>query len=146
MTTVNYDENLPISATEAWAVLADFAGFLKWAAGGPSGGATLEIMGDEGIGMIRRMTIPGLGIVGERLVRRDADNMVLSYEISEGKPLGMDSYIAVVTLTDTGDGACHIDWQGTMTAVEGADEAAVADSLLGSFIGMSEALKAHVAG
>ena len=146
MATVLYDQDLTISSADAWAVLADFSGFLNWAAGGPEGGATIETVGDEGIGMVRRMNIPGIGIVGERLVRRDADNKVLSYEIVEGNPLGMATYIAVVTLTDTADGACHIDWNGTMTAIDGADEATVAQSVKGSFIGMSEALQAYIAG
>ena len=146
MKTVTHDQDLPLSAANAWAVLAEFAGFLKWAAGGPEGGATVEIVGEEGIGMIRRMNIPGIGIVGERLVRRDDANKVLSYEIAEGKPLGMDTYIAVVTLTETDAGTCHIDWNGSMTAIEGADEAVVAQSLQGSFIGMSEALTAYING
>ncbi len=146
MAIVTHECDLDVSAADAWAVLADFSGFLNWAAGGPAGGATLEIIGDEGIGMIRRMNIPGIGIVGERLVRREPENMVLSYEISEGNPLGMDTYIAVVTLSDKGDGTCHIDWNGKMTAVEGADENQVAQSLQGSFVGMSEALEAYVKG
>ena len=143
MTIVKYDSDLPASADAVWAVLADFSGFLDWAAGGPDGGATLEIVGDEGIGMIRRMTIPGIGVVGERLVRRDADNKVLSYEIAEGTPLGMATYVATVTLSDKA-GACHIDWQGDMTVVDGADEAVVAESLKGSFVGMSDALAAYL--
>jgi hypothetical protein len=144
MAIVTYDRDLDVSAADAWAVLADFSGFLKWAAGGPEGGATLEIIGEEGIGMIRRMNIPGIGVVGERLVTREADNMVLSYEISEGNPLGMDTYVAVVTLSDKGNGTSHIDWQGTLTAVAGADENQVAQSLKGSFIGMTDALETFV--
>ena len=124
-------------------MLADFAGFLSWA-GGP--GATLEIVGDEGIGMVRRMNIPGIGLVGERLVRLDEAEHVLSYEIAEGNPLGMDTYIAVATLSDKGDGTCHIAWHGTMTAVDGADEAQVAEALKGSYVGMSGSLAAYVGG
>lgn len=144
MAIVKYDCDLAVGADAVWAVLADFSGFLDWAAGGPDGGATLEIVGDEGIGMIRRLNIPSIGVIGERLVRRDADNMVLSYEIAEGNPLGMATYIAVVTLTNKGDETCHIDWQGDMTVVDGADEAVVAQNLKGSYIGMSKALKAFL--
>jgi hypothetical protein len=67
---------------------------------------------------------------------------VLSYEIAEGNPLGMATYVAVVTVTETGSGKSHIDWLGTLTVVDGAEEAQVCESLKGSFIGMSEALVA----
>ena len=140
MATVKHNADLPVSAEKIWAILADFGGFLNWAGGGQG---TIEIVGEEGIGMIRRLDLPGLGIIGERLVARDPDAMLLSYEIAEGNPLGMDTYVAVVKLSDNGDGTCNIDWNGDMTAVEGADEAQVAESLKGSFIGMSDALVAY---
>ena len=149
MAIVTFDRDLSVSADAAWAVLADFEGFLEWAAGGPDGGATIKITGEagaDGIGMIRRMNIPGIGTVGERLVRREPGNKLLSYEICEGKPLGMDTYVAVVTLSEKGDGTCHIDWTGDMTAVAGADESAVATSLQGSFTAMSDALESFVKG
>lgn len=140
MATVKHNVDLPVPADQVWAILADFGGFLNWAGGGQG---TIEIVGEEGIGMIRRLDLPGLGIIAERLVARDPDAMLLSYEIAEGNPLGMKTYVAVVQLTDKGDGTCNIDWNGDMTAVEGADEAQVAESLKGSFMGMSDALVAY---
>jgi hypothetical protein len=149
MAIVTFDRDLSVSAVAAWDVLADFEGFLNWAVGGPDGGATIEIVGEagaDGIGVIRRMNIPGIGIIGERLIRREPENKLLSYEICEGKPLGMDTYIAVVTLSENDNGTCHIDWKGDMTAVAGADESQVAQSLQGSFVGMTDALEGFVKG
>ncbi len=149
MAIVTFDRDLSVSAEAAWDVLADFEGFLNWAAGGPEGGATIEIIGEpgeDGIGMIRRMNIPGIGVIGERLVRREPDNKLLSYEICEGNPLGMDTYLAVVTLSENDNGTCHIDWTGDMSAVVGADESQVAQSLRGSVVGMTDALEGYVKG
>lgn len=134
MTTVLHEQDLDISASAAWDVLYDFGGFLNWGTGGQG---TIELEG-EGVGMIRKMDIPGAGHIEEKLVRREPESRTLSYQLVGGQPIGMAEYLCVVRLIENGDGSCHIDWHGEFTAADDQDEAEVADSLKGSYVGMSK--------
>ncbi|MFN3233567.1 MAG: SRPBCC family protein [Alphaproteobacteria bacterium] len=137
MATVKVDTVLDVSADAAWAVLADFGGFLNWAGDGSS---SAEIEGD-GVGMIRHLEMPGIGKFGEQLTVLDHDSKTLAYKIAYGAPLGMASYGATVTLQDKGDGTCAANWIGEF---EGGDEAAISEGLKGSYAGMSDSLAAYV--
>ena len=141
MTTVTHEQDLDVSAEKAWDVLFDFGGFLEWGGGGQG---TIELEGD-GIGMVRKMQIPGLGEIQEKLVRREPESMTLSYQLVGGQPIGMAEYVCVVTLAEVGNNTCRIDWHGELSAAPGHDEADVAESLKGSYAGMSGALAAFVA-
>lgn len=139
MTTVLYEQDLDISASAAWDVLYDFGGFLKWGTGGQG---TIELEGD-GVGMIRKMDIPGAGHIEEKMVLREEDSRTLSYQLVGGQPIGMAEYKCVVKLVENGDGSCHIDWHGEFTAAPDKDEAEVADNLKGSYVGMSRGIAAY---
>jgi len=139
MNKVTYEENLQLSADSAWQVLADFGGFLKWAASG-----SIELEG-EGPGMIRRLNMDGApGITAERADVIDHETRTLVYTLVEGNPIGMASYRARVQLHAVGDNACNITWLGEFTAIDGADPDEVTTALKGAYVGMTKALVAYV--
>ena len=136
MTTVLYKQDMDISAAAAWAVLSDFGGFLEWGTGGQG---SIELDGD-GIGMVRKMDIPGTGNIEEKMVLCDQVNRILSYQLVGGQPIGMAQYLCVVKIEKAGDNCCQIDWQGEFNAAPGLDAAQVADVLKGSYIAMSRGI------
>ncbi len=140
MTELDLTVDLSVPVEGAWRVLADFPAFLEWAAVGEG---TIEIEGD-GIGMIRHMDLPGVGKMAERLDKLDHDNHTIGYTLAYGNPIGMAEYSAVVRLEPTDECGCRIIWHGEFAAADGHDSAAVAESLEGSYRGMSTALAAYV--
>lgn len=139
MTTVVYEQDLDISAAAAWAVLSDFGGFLEWGTGGRG---TIDLDGD-GVGMVRKMDIPGAGHIEEKMILREEDSRTLSYQLVGGQPIGMAEYLCVVKIDESGDNSCHIDWHGEFEAAPGLDAAEVAGNLKGSYVGMSGSIEAH---
>ena len=139
MNRVTFERNLGVSADQVWPVLADFGGFLKWAASG-----SIDIEG-EGPGMIRRINLEGqAGLIAERADVIDHDTKTLVYTLVEGNPIGMASYRARVQLHAMGDDVCSISWLGEFEAVDGADADTVVTALEGAYIGMTTALEAYV--
>jgi hypothetical protein len=141
MIKVDLAVDLDVPVESAWRVLADFAAFLEWAGDGEG---TIEIDGD-GIGMIRHMDLPGVGKMAERLDKLDHDDHTIGYTLAYGNPIGLAEYSAVVRLEPNGEGNCRIIWHGEFSAADGYDSATVAESLEGSYQGMSAALAAHSA-
>ena len=140
MQQVDLTLSLDVSAPDAWAVLADFPGFLKWAGGGEG---SIEIEG-EGIGMIRHLDMPGADKMAERLDQLDPDTTTLGYSLLYGNPIGMAEYRAVVKLTSTGENSCQVDWHGEFIPAAEQEAHAVARSLESAYHGMSNALVAYV--
>lgn len=139
MGTVDVTSELSISAADAWAVLEDFPGFLKWAGGGQG---SIEVEG-AGVGMIRHLDMPGVGKMAERLDQLDPDTRTIGYSLVYGNPAGMSEYRAVVTLRDSGFG-CSVDWHGEFAPADGQDTDTVAGNLEAAYHTMSDALVAYV--
>ena len=136
---MTYDQTLNVEARAAWNVLADFGAFLDW---NPMD-VPYSVTGD-GIGMVRTLDIPGLGAIGERLDACDAESMRIAYSLTEGEPLGMQTYNAEVSLEDHGNGTCTMHWVGRFTGAEGADLDEMANNVRGSYQNMSNALEHYV--
>ena len=139
MTKVDLTVDVDVPVESAWRVLSDFPAFLEWAGVGEG---TIEIEGD-GIGMIRHMDLPGVGKMAERLDKLDHDNHTIGYTLAYGNPIGLAEYSAVVRLEPAAGGAGRIIWHGEFSAADGHDPATVAESLEGSYQGMSAALAAY---
>jgi hypothetical protein len=140
MPSVTVEKQVAAPAASVWAVLADFGGFLDWAAGGAGDGRAIRVTGD-GVGMVRHLSLPGIGEMAERLDRLDHAGRTQVYTLVAGQPIGMARYSATVTVSEA-PGGCRLHWTGTFEPAPGADPAAVAAALEGSYAGMSAALEA----
>lgn len=83
------------------------------------------------------------GKMAERLDKLDHDNHTIGYTLAYGNPIGLAEYSAVVRLEPADGGACRIIWHGEFSAADGHDPTTVAESLEGSYQGMSAALAAY---
>jgi carbon monoxide dehydrogenase subunit G len=103
--TVIHEVSLP--AARLWAVIEDF-GNISWA----PGIERVEIIG-SGIGMIRRLHMPGLPEpIDEQLLSMDAASMKMHYAIPRGLPMPLDDYTARAHLEKLSDTQTRITWEG----------------------------------
>lgn len=140
MARTSVKEVVDVPAERLWALLADF-GNVQWMPI-PEGSARVE---GQGPGM-ERIIPSGKGQgVRERLESSDDKTRTLAYTISEGLPLPVSDYRAVVRVQDAPAGGAEIEWTCEFQP-DGADEATVApmiQALYGTMIGwIREHLKA----
>ena len=140
MTILDQENSLGCECDAAWRAVADFGNFLAWATGG-AGAARLE---GEGVGMIRHLDIPGLGLVSERLDLLDDASRTLGYSLVSDNMSGMACYSATVQLISDGVGQCCLRWRGDFEPLPGVDSEEVGNSLAGSYAMMSQGLEAFV--
>lgn len=140
MTLLEQENRLACDGDEAWRVLADFGGFLAWATGG-AGTARLE---GKGVGMIRHLDIPGLGLISERLDRLDEASRTLGYSMVSENMAGMARYSATVQVIPDGAGQCCMRWRGAFEPLPGFESEDVKHSLSQSYALMSQALDAFI--
>ena len=101
--TVTRDAAFP--AAKIWAIIEDF-GNIGWAPGIEK----VEVIGD-GIGMIRRIHMPGLPeAIDEQLVSIDAKTMTMKYAIPRGLPMPLDDYYATAQLEIISPTSTRIHW------------------------------------
>ena len=105
MVTINFEREVQLPAQRIWAVLEDF-GNMAWA----EGVTRTEIVG-EGVGMTRRLHMPGMEPIDEVLESMDVPNMTYSYSIPKGLPLPINDYVATARLEPLSDQATRITWQ-----------------------------------
>ena len=134
------DNSLACDSDAAWQVLADFGNFLAWATAGV-GSAKLE---GEGVGMIRHLDIPGLGLVSERLDMLDPASRSLTYTLVSENVAGMARYSATVQVISDGKEQCRLRWRGEFEPLPGTDSDEVRNSLAGFYSTMSQGLEAYV--
>ena len=87
---VDVERDMAHPAAKVWAVLANF-GDLSWA----PGTERVEVLGD-GIGMTRRIYMPGMDPIDEVLEALDNEACRLRYSIPRGLPMPLDDYQATV--------------------------------------------------
>ncbi|MFK7729987.1 MAG: SRPBCC family protein [Pseudomonadales bacterium] len=140
MTVLEQENTLACNAEAAWQVLADFGNFLPWATGG-AGTSRLE---GEGVGMIRHLDIPEIGLVSERLDRLDDASKTLAYSLTTENMAGMARYAASIQLVAQGADSCILKWRGEFEPQSGLAAEDVKNSLSGSYDMMSQGLEAFV--
>ena len=104
MINVTVQRNIPVPASSAWTLLADF-GNLSWAPGMEK----VEVSG-EGVGMVRSIFVSGALPIEERLEALEHDTMRLEYTIPAGLPMPVSNYRAQAQVVATGSDQCRIDW------------------------------------
>ncbi len=96
--------NIGASVDAVWAVLDDY-GNLSWIPGADN----VEVIG-EGVGMTRRLHMPGLDSpIDETLTAKDSAAKTFSYTIPKNAVIPFDDYNATVSVTgDTG--SATVNW------------------------------------
>jgi hypothetical protein len=126
MIAIEHQRDTDHSADRVWEEMRHFDRVLKWIPRGDE--STISITG-EGIGMVRDIQLATMGYVQHRLLAFDDEKRMFSYNLTAGKPLGMQEYAVVATVTPIDDAHCTIRWAGKMTADGSLDEAEIGSAL-----------------
>ena len=143
MIEIEHRRDTDLSADAVWEELRHFDRVLNWIPGGDQ--STITVQG-EGVGATRELQLATQGPVGHRLLILDDERRMLSYELTDGKPIGMQDYVVVATVTPTDGGGCTIRWSGRMTADASLDEEAVGRALEVALANMTTGLIARLKG
>ena len=143
MIDIEHRRDTDLSADAVWDELRHFDRVLNWIPGGEQ--STITVQG-EGVGAVRELHLATQGPVGHRLLILDDERRMLSYELTDGKPIGMQDYVVVATVTPTDGGGCTIRWSGRMTADASLDEEAVGRALEVALANMTTGLIARLKG
>jgi hypothetical protein len=126
MIEIEHRRETDLSADTVWNEIRHFDRVLKWIPGGDR--STITVRG-QGIGAVRDIQLATQGYVQHRLVAFDDAKRTFSYELTDGKPIGMQEYTVVATVTPIDDDHCTIRWAGRMTADASLDESEVGQAL-----------------
>tara|TARA_B110000238_G_C15883353_1_gene334473 strand:- start:48 stop:542 length:495 start_codon:yes stop_codon:yes gene_type:complete len=126
MIEIEYKRDTDLSADTVWEELRHYDRVLKWIPRGDESRITIK---GEGIGMIRDIELATQGYVQHRLVAFDNDKRMFSYTLTAGKPIGMQDYTVVATVTPIDSDHCTICWAGKMTADDNLNEPEIGRAL-----------------
>ena len=143
MIDIEHRRDTDLSADAVWDELRHFDRVLNWIPGGDQ--STITVQG-EGVGTVRELHLATQGPVGHRLLILDNERRMLSYELTDGKPIGMQDYVVVATVAPTDGGGCTIRWSGRMTADASLDEGEVGHALEVALANMTTGLIARLKG
>ena len=143
MIEVQHRRDTDLPADVVWAELRHFDRVLHWIPGGDQ--STITVHG-EGVGAIRELQLATQGPVQHRLLVLDDERRTLSYELTAGKPIGMQDYVVVATVAANDDGGCSIRWSGKLTAAASVDESLVGRALEVALANMTTGLIARLKG
>ncbi|MBK6286094.1 MAG: SRPBCC family protein [Gammaproteobacteria bacterium] len=134
---VDVERDMAHPAAKVWAVLANF-GDLSWA----PGTERVEVLGD-GIGMTRRIYMPGMDPIDEVLEALDNEACQLRYSIPRGLPMPLDDYQATVRVEALPGGGSRIHWSARAQP-RGIDAATASGLMHGSYAQMLDWLDTHL--
>ena len=143
MIEIEHRRETDLSPDRVWKELRHFDRVLNWIPGGDQ--STITVQG-EGVGAVRELRLATQGPVGHRLLILDDERRMLSYELTDGKPIGMQDYVVVATVTPADKGGCTIRWSGRMTADASLDEEEVGRALEVALANMTSGLIARLKG
>ena len=143
MIDIEHQRDTDLSAERVWEEMRHFDRVLKWIPRGDE--STISIKG-EGIGMVRDIQLATMGYVQHRLLAFDDEKRMFSYSLTGGKPLGMQDYVVVATVTPIDEDHCTIRWAGRMTADGSLDEAEVGGALETALANMTTGIIAVLKG
>ena len=126
MVEIEHRRDVDLSADTVWQEVRHFDRVLNWIPGGETSSIRVE---GEGVGAVRDIELSTQGYVQHRLVAFDDAQRMFSYELTAGKPIGMQDYTVVATVTPIDDDHCTIRWAGRMTSDSSLDEVEVGRAL-----------------
>ena len=141
MSGVNVEvvRDLPFPAARVWELLGDF-GNMRWA-----DDPKVELIG-SGVGMTRRIMMPGMDPIDEVLESLDHEARTFSYTIPRGMPMPVSDYRAFVSLEETSPTSSRVRWCATATpqGVDAAQANAILTGAYGQLLGWLESwLSSH---
>ena len=104
MVEVSIEREFEVSAEKLWAILADFAD-ISWIPGIEK--VELE---EEGVGMSRHVTAPGLPQLHERMDAIDHEKMILDYSVPEVAFIQAKNYSARAQVVALQGERCRLHW------------------------------------
>jgi hypothetical protein len=132
---VHVSRELDFTPAQVWAVLGNF-GDMSWT----QGTERVEVVGN-GIGMIRRIFMPGMDPIDEVLESFDDAALTFSYSIPRGLPMPVSDYLADVEVQALGDNRTRVNWHATAVptgGVSAADASAILHGAYGQLLGWLE--------
>ncbi len=126
MIEIEHRRNTDLPAAKVWGEIRHFDQVLKWIPGGAE--STITVRG-TGIGAVRDIHLATQGYVQHRLIAFDDGLRTFSYELTAGKPIGMQDYTVVASVIPIDAQHCTIRWAGTMTADASLDEIEIGRAL-----------------
>jgi hypothetical protein len=143
MIEVEVRRDTDLSADVVWEEIRHFDRVLKWIPGGDTSSITVT---GRGIGAVRDIHLSTQGYVQHRLVAFDDRQRMFSYVLTAGKPIGMQDYVVVATVTPIDDGHCTIRWSGRMTADPSLEDAEIGEALKVALGNMTTGIIARLKG
>ena len=126
MIEIEVRRDTDLTAEQVWEEMRHFDRVLKWIPGGEQ--SSMSVTG-EGVGAVRDIQLATQGYVQHRLVAHDEKKRTFAYELTGGKPIGMQDYRVVASVTPIDNAHCTICWAGKMTADESLNEIEVGHAL-----------------
>ena len=119
MISINVEREVDLPAETIWEEMKHFDRVLRWVPGGDK--STISVKG-EGIGAIRDINLITQGYVQHQLIAFDNEKRMFSYKLTAGKPVGMENYTVVASVTPIDKNNCKIQWAGEMESDSRVDE------------------------
>jgi len=126
MIEIEHRRDTDLPADIVWEEVRHFDRVLKWVPRGDE--STITVVG-KGVGAVRDIRLATQGYVQHRLVALDDGQRMFSYQLTAGKPIGMQDYTVVATVTPVDEDHCTIRWAGKMTAEASLNEAEIGHAL-----------------
>ena len=139
--TSRKEEEFPVPAQKLWDVVSDFGAIDEWWPAGML--SKVELEGDD-IGMVRSIhTVVGI-VLHEKLEALDHENRKLSLSIIGDLPAGMEGYNAAGSVSEKGDSACTLVWEGHYRVPDADAEPGARKFIEGAYGAMFAGLRAYV--
>tara|TARA_B110000305_G_C19415811_1_gene627944 strand:- start:1435 stop:1920 length:486 start_codon:yes stop_codon:yes gene_type:complete len=119
MIRINVEREVDLSAETIWEEMRHFDRVLRWVPGGDK--STISVKGN-GVGAIRDINLITQGYVQHQLIAFDNEERMFSYKLTAGKPVGMEDYTVVASVTPIDKNNCKIQWAGEMKSDSRVDE------------------------
>jgi uncharacterized protein YndB with AHSA1/START domain len=138
---------IPASAADAWDLLNDWAGILRWwPANPPSEILRVELDGDPGqVPRTRVITLAGGAQAFETLLKADPVARRIYYDMKDGGMPILRNYVATTVIDAAGDGRCLMGFSSNFDVLA-ADESMARAAILAVYGAIRDGFQQYFAG